>query len=64
MNPESLRDIEEILTKTDLADRAVRKAVREAVLRHKLLGNPIAVWRDGEVLWIQPEEIEVPPPEE
>lgn len=64
MNPEPPRDIEEILTKTDLADRAVRKAVREAVLRHKLLGNPIAVWRDGEVLWIPPEEIEVPPPEE
>lgn len=64
MNPEPPRDIEEILTKTDLADRAVRKAVREAVLRHKLLGNPIAVWRDGEVVWIPPEEIEVPPPEE
>ena len=64
MNPESLRDIEEILTKTDLADRAVRKAVREAVLRHKLLGNPIAISRDGKVVWIPPEEIEVPPPEE
>ena len=64
MDSEQPRNIEEILTETDLADRAVRKAVREAVLRHKLLGNPIAVWRDGKVVWIPPEEIEVPPPEE
>jgi hypothetical protein len=42
----------------------VRKAVREAVLRHKLLGNAIAVGRGGKVVWIPPEEIEVPPPEE
>jgi len=64
MEPERPRDIEEILTKTDLADRAVRKAVREAVRRHKLLGNPIAVGRGGKVVWIPPEEIEVPPPED
>lgn len=64
MEPDQPRDIEKILTETDLADRAVRKAVREAVLRHKLLGNPIAVGVDGEVVWIPPEEIEVPPPEE
>lgn len=63
MPPETVRDIEEILTKTDLADRAIRKAVREAGLRHKLLGQPIAVSRDGKVVWIPPEEIEIPPPE-
>ena len=64
MEPERPRDIETILATTDLADRAVRKAVREAVLRHKLLGNAIAVGRGGKVVWIPPEEIEVPPPEE
>lgn len=64
MDSERPPNIEHILTKTDLADRAVRKAVRDAVLQHKLLGNPIAIWRDGEVVWIPPEEIEVPPPEE
>jgi hypothetical protein len=64
MKPDPPRDIEAILATTDLADRAVRKAVREAVLRHKLLGNAIAVGRGGKVVWIPPEEIEVPPPEE
>jgi hypothetical protein len=42
----------------------MRKAVREAVRRHKLLGYPIAVSRGGKVVWIPPEEIEIPPPED
>jgi hypothetical protein len=28
---------------------------------HKCLGNPIAVWRDGKVVIVPPEEIEIPP---
>jgi hypothetical protein len=37
--------------------RALRQSVREALQEHKRLGNPIAVWRDGRVHWIPPEEI-------
>ena len=36
-------------------------AVREAVRRHKQLGNPVAVWREGRVVWLQPHEIALPP---
>jgi hypothetical protein len=36
-----------------------RRAVRQALLRHKRLGNPIASWRDGKVVLIPPEEIPV-----
>jgi hypothetical protein len=36
---------------------AIGKSVREALLRHKQAGNPIAVWRDGAVAWIPAEEI-------
>ena len=63
MQPEDMKDVGAIL-ETDLPGRAMRKAVREAVLRHKLLGHPIAVSRDGKVVWIPPEEIEIPPSEE
>lgn len=63
MHPEDVKDIGAIL-ETDLPGRAMRKAVREAVRRHKLLGNPIAVSRGGKVVWIPPEEIEIPPPED
>jgi hypothetical protein len=37
--------------------KAMAEAVSQAVLRHKRLGNPVAVWRDGRVVWIPPEEI-------
>ncbi|HLK59311.1 MAG TPA: hypothetical protein VKU00_22315 [Chthonomonadaceae bacterium] len=40
--------------------RAVRKAVREAVLDHKRAGNPVADWRDGKVVIVPPEEIDLP----
>jgi hypothetical protein len=40
-------------------DEALRRAVREALLRHKKLGNSIAVWRDGKVVIVPPEEIQV-----
>lgn len=63
MKTDAPRTIKEILLETDLADRAVRKAVREALLRHKRLGQPIAVSEQGKVVWIPPEEIEVPPEE-
>jgi hypothetical protein len=37
---------------------AYQRAVREAVLRHKRNGHSIAIWRDGEVVVLQGEEIE------
>ena len=43
--------------------RALRLAVREALRDHKLAGNPVAVWRNGRVEWIPPEEIPDPPDE-
>ena len=38
-------------------DEALNRGVREAVKRHKQLGLPLVVWRDGKVAWIPPEEI-------
>ena len=40
-------------------DAAVQRAVRKALLVHKKLGNPVATWKDGKVVWIPPDEIEV-----
>ena len=37
--------------------RAMQQAVREALWRHKLAGNPVAVWSDERVVWIQPQDI-------
>jgi len=38
-------------------EAALRKAVRTALSQHKRAGNPIAVWRDGHVVWVQPADI-------
>ena len=40
-----------------LVDAAMKKAVRQALRRHKLLGESIAVSRDGKVVILPPEEI-------
>jgi hypothetical protein len=37
--------------------RAMQRAVREALQDHKRAGNPVAVWDNGLVVWIQPEDI-------
>jgi len=39
---------------------ALRRAVQEALQRHKLAGNPVAIWKDGSVEWVQPEDIPGP----
>ena len=43
---------------------AIKCGAREALEQHKRAGNPIAAWRDGQVVWIPPEEIEVGEPPE
>ena len=45
-------------------DEALREAARDAGRLHKALGNPMATWKDGQVVWIQPEDIVVDAPAE
>lgn len=40
-------------------EEVFRHAVREAMLRHKKLGQSVAVWRDGKVVILSAEEIPV-----
>ena len=40
-------------------DEALQDAARDARRLHKALGNPMATWRDGRVVWVQPEDIRV-----
>ena len=46
----------------DLAEikKVMDKAVWQAVLRHKKLGESIAVWQDGRVVTLTAEEIQIP----
>lgn len=58
------KTIGEIFSDRTLIDKALKKAIREAVLQHKRAGNPIVVWRDGQIVWLKPEEIVVPEEDE
>lgn len=40
-------------------DEAIAGGVRAARRRHELLGNPVAELRDGKVVIVQPEDIEL-----
>ena len=41
------------------AEEALKKAVAETIADHKRAGDPIVIWRGGEVVQIPPEQIEV-----
>lgn len=51
-SPERIDDVPRIL-------HAMRQGVRQALARHRALGHPIVVWRDGRVVWIPADEIPV-----
>jgi hypothetical protein len=38
----------------------IRRGVAKALAEHKRLGQSIVVSREGEIVWIPPEEIQVP----
>ncbi len=59
MKKKSEKTIDEIFKEGSLIDKALKKAVQEALVRHKQAGNPIVVWRDGKIVWLKPEEIPV-----
>ncbi len=40
-----------------LVEQAMQRGVREALIRHKKLGESIAVWQDGKAVILPPEEI-------
>ena len=52
-----MKSILELMTRGDEVDRALQRGVREALIRHKKLGESVAVWRDGRAVILLPEEI-------
>jgi hypothetical protein len=47
----------DLVEQADEIERILQKAVQHELSIHKRLGNPVAVWRDGKVVVIPPEEI-------
>jgi hypothetical protein len=40
------------------AEKALKKAVADAIADHKRFGDPIVIWRDGKVVKIPADKIE------
>jgi hypothetical protein len=56
--------ITELFDDGTVIDEALLEAARDARRFHKAIGNPMATWRDGKVVWVQPEDIVVDAPED
>ena len=54
------KDPERILRDGEALERAIVAAQRRVVLRHRQLGIPIAIWRDGKVVELPAESVELP----
>jgi len=59
MEKGSEKSIDELFREGSQIDSALKKAVREALVSHKQAGNPVVVWRDNKIVWLEPEEIPV-----
>lgn len=59
MKDEREKTVRELMEEGTAVDRAIRDGVREALRRHKALGVPIAVWRNGRVVIVPPEKIRI-----
>ena len=51
--------ITEAFTNPERITKALAQGVRDALLKHKQVGNPIIIWRDGKSIWIKPEDIPI-----
>lgn len=48
---------EEALADPKIIEAAIHRAVHDAVLTHARLGHAVPTWREGRVVWLQPDEV-------
>jgi hypothetical protein len=53
-------DAGRILRDGNAIDRAIIATHRRVILRHRQMSVPLAVWRDGKVVEIAPDSVELP----
>ncbi len=55
--PERIGSPAELVQDAELVEKALAKAVSDALRHHKRAGNAVPEWKDGKVRWLAPEEI-------
>ena len=51
-------DITRILDERTEIHEAIREAGQQAIREHQLAGQPLVVWRDGKIVWLDPHTLE------
>jgi hypothetical protein len=51
--------IEEVIADRDRITQALAEGVKDALKLHKLAGNPVVVMKEGNMVWLRPDEITV-----
>lgn len=53
-------DIERLIVEGEVPDRAMVATHRSVILEHRLRGLPLVLWRDGKVVEVPADEVELP----
>ncbi len=60
MKPEEHKDrISEIMNDPERVRIIIQSAINAALLMHKRAGNPVCESKNGKVVWVQPEDIQI-----
>ncbi len=58
MKADGQKDVHRIFVEDRrVIDEALKKGVREAMIRHKKDGLPVVIFRDGQTVWVKPEDL-------
>ena len=58
MKAETQKDLNRIFVEDGhLIDQALKQGVRDAMIRHKKDGLPVVIYRDGQTIWVKPEDL-------
>ena len=58
MKTEAQKDVDRIFRENRrVADEALKRGVRRAMLRHKNEGSSVVIERDGKIEWLKPEDL-------
>lgn len=58
MKPQKSEDkISQIMNDSKRVRDIIQSGINVALLQHKRADNPVCEWKDGKVVWVQPEDI-------
>lgn len=60
MTQRSVKDSAAILRDGTAIDLAIERAGYDVVVRHRQLGVPLVIWREGRVVEVPPESVRIP----